>query len=256
MYRSLTWLALQRGLPLGEGAALGDLARENPIAFEAGRVLIADTPQCQNPVIEKIVLVPSISLPALAPDHQFYWKVEAAGPGGARTNSGGTQSFRTPELAGMKGITFASDLAWLKATAGADNEVRRDKNYARRTITIDGKPYPKGLWTHAFNDGTPADIVYDIAGRNFVAFKAQVGLDDLGEHGSVQFQVLVDGEIKAESPVLRPHKIYSLVVDTTGAKRVTLRVLNGGDGYGWDHAVWALSRFAEPGAKDPFEPAP
>ena len=37
MYRSLTWLALQRGLPLGEGRALGGLARDNPITFdEAG----------------------------------------------------------------------------------------------------------------------------------------------------------------------------------------------------------------------------
>jgi cytidylate kinase len=44
MYRSLTWLALQRGLPLGEGAVLGDLARESPITFdEAGRVSIAGT---------------------------------------------------------------------------------------------------------------------------------------------------------------------------------------------------------------------
>jgi cytidylate kinase len=44
MYRSLTWLALQRGLPLGEGPVLGDLARENPIAFdEAGRVFVAGT---------------------------------------------------------------------------------------------------------------------------------------------------------------------------------------------------------------------
>jgi cytidylate kinase len=42
MYRSLTWLAIQRGLPLGEGAVLGDLARENPVTFdEAGRVSIA-----------------------------------------------------------------------------------------------------------------------------------------------------------------------------------------------------------------------
>jgi cytidylate kinase len=44
MYRALTWLALKRGLPLGEGAALGDLARGNPIRFDdAGRVFIADT---------------------------------------------------------------------------------------------------------------------------------------------------------------------------------------------------------------------
>jgi alpha-glucosidase len=113
--------------------------------------------------------------------------------------------------------------------------------------------YPKGLWTHSFNDQTPADIVYDIASTNFVVFKARVGLDDLGDQGSVQFQVLVDGQVKAESPVLHPRQVHSLVVDVAGARQVTLRVLNGGDGYRCDHAAWGLARFAEPGAKDPFE---
>jgi CMP/dCMP kinase len=43
MYRSVTWLALQRGLPLAEGGPLGDLARLHPIRFDdAGRVLIDD----------------------------------------------------------------------------------------------------------------------------------------------------------------------------------------------------------------------
>ena len=41
MYRSVTWLALQRGLPLGDGAPLGELARRHPITFDdAGRVFI------------------------------------------------------------------------------------------------------------------------------------------------------------------------------------------------------------------------
>jgi CMP/dCMP kinase len=44
MYRALTWLALQRGLPLGEEAPLGALARDNPITFdERGRVFIDGT---------------------------------------------------------------------------------------------------------------------------------------------------------------------------------------------------------------------
>ena len=41
MYRALTWLAVERGASLDDGAALGALAREYPIAFGAGdRVLI------------------------------------------------------------------------------------------------------------------------------------------------------------------------------------------------------------------------
>jgi cytidylate kinase len=44
MYRALTWLAIQRGLPLGDGEPLGALALENPVTFdEAGRVFIGDS---------------------------------------------------------------------------------------------------------------------------------------------------------------------------------------------------------------------
>lgn len=44
MYRSLTWLALQRGIPLGEEEVLADLARRNPISFDdEGRVFIDST---------------------------------------------------------------------------------------------------------------------------------------------------------------------------------------------------------------------
>ena len=44
MYRALTWLAMQRGLPLGDGAPLGELAQTNPVTFDdSGRVWIAGT---------------------------------------------------------------------------------------------------------------------------------------------------------------------------------------------------------------------
>ncbi len=44
MYRALTWLAMQRGLPLADNGPLGELARANPVVFDAqGRVSIAGT---------------------------------------------------------------------------------------------------------------------------------------------------------------------------------------------------------------------
>jgi cytidylate kinase len=44
MYRAVTWLAMQRGLPLGDGEPLGELAAANPVTFDdAGRVWIAST---------------------------------------------------------------------------------------------------------------------------------------------------------------------------------------------------------------------
>jgi cytidylate kinase len=44
MYRALTWLAMQKGIPLGESARLGELAHDHPVEFDAqGRVFIAAT---------------------------------------------------------------------------------------------------------------------------------------------------------------------------------------------------------------------
>jgi CMP/dCMP kinase len=44
MYRALTWLAMQRGLDLGDAEALAQLAREQPVLFSEGaRVWIGGT---------------------------------------------------------------------------------------------------------------------------------------------------------------------------------------------------------------------
>ena len=44
MYRAVTWLAMQRGLDLGNGAVLGQLARGEPVTFDdEERVWIAGT---------------------------------------------------------------------------------------------------------------------------------------------------------------------------------------------------------------------
>jgi cytidylate kinase len=41
MYRGLTWLALERGVAVGDGSALGSLARRNPVTFDVeGRVFV------------------------------------------------------------------------------------------------------------------------------------------------------------------------------------------------------------------------
>jgi cytidylate kinase len=43
MYRALTWLALERGVPLDDEAALAELAERHPVTFDsAGSVLVAD----------------------------------------------------------------------------------------------------------------------------------------------------------------------------------------------------------------------
>jgi cytidylate kinase len=61
MYRALTWLAMQRGLPLGDGAPLGRLAEENPVELDPqGRVRIAGadvTSAIRQARIDKVVPV-------------------------------------------------------------------------------------------------------------------------------------------------------------------------------------------------------
>ena len=57
MYRALTWLALERGIPLGDAGQLEVLAREHPVAFADARVLIAGidvTASIRKPRIDRV----------------------------------------------------------------------------------------------------------------------------------------------------------------------------------------------------------
>ena len=58
MYRALTQLALDEGVPLDDGAALGDLARREPVSFEGDRVFIQGqdvTEEIRKPRIDRVV---------------------------------------------------------------------------------------------------------------------------------------------------------------------------------------------------------
>ena len=217
------------------------------------RVIVSDRADFGHVVAQAVAAGQCTTLDNLPPDRQLHWRVEAISWGGRRANSGATGILLTPRLAPLAGIVFLSDMPWTKATAGADNPVRCDKNYYGKQISIAGKAYPKGLWTHAFPDAAPADTVFDLSGRRLAALRADAGLDDASGGGSVQFQVLVDGRLKSQSPVLRPRQVHRFHVDLAGAKQLTLRVLNGGDGYACDHAAWGFARLVAPDAADPLQ---
>src|SRR6187402_3212752 len=58
MYRALTQLALDEGISLGDGAALGDLARREPVSFEGDHVFIQGqdvTDEIRRPRIDRVV---------------------------------------------------------------------------------------------------------------------------------------------------------------------------------------------------------
>jgi hypothetical protein len=216
------------------------------------RVLVSDTPDFSTPpTLEKMVMGPSVSLAKLPPERNLYWKVQAVSWGGKTWNDGAPATFTTPKLQPVPGVTFVSDMDWAHSTAGAGNTVRRDTNYYGKATAVAGRPYPKGIWTHSFNDATPADVVISIAEQNFVRFVADAGVEDSAGPGSIRFQVLVDSVVQAESPIMRPGAVHRFSVGVTGAGEVTLRVLNGGDGYSCDHAAWGFARFIKAGADDP-----
>jgi alpha-galactosidase len=219
------------------------------------RVTVSDSPDFGRVLAEQTTFKLDAALEGLPAATPLFWSVTASSPGGKRSARGSPGAFNTPRLRSLPGVVFVSDLPWARATAGANNTVHRDTNYYGKPITIAHRAYPKGIWTHAFADATPADLVVDVQGRGFAAFVAEVGVEDAAGGGSVQFQVLADGVLKAQSAVLRPGLAERLRVPIAGVSQVTLRVLNGGDGYTCDHAAWGLARFLKEGAEDPF-PAP
>jgi hypothetical protein len=78
-------------------------------------------------------------------------------------------------------------------------------------------------------------------------------VEDSSGGGTIQFQVLIDRQVKAETGVMRSGESHHFDVNVSGAKELTLRVLNGGDGYACDHAAWGCARFIDRGASDPVE---
>ncbi len=71
-----------------------------------------------------------------------------------------------------------------------------------------------------------------------------MGVDDeVGGKGTVAFEVVGDGTTLLATEVLGGADPARRVdVDVTGVRRLTLRVLDGGDGVDSDHADWADAR--------------
>jgi NPCBM/NEW2 domain len=125
---------------------------------------------------------------------------------------------------------------------------------ATTTLSLAGFPNVKGIGTHAFAGPTPADVVLDISGRKLTTLKTSATLLD---HGSVQFQVLIDGKVMHKTQVMHYGDVDPISLDVTAAKEIVLRVLNdGGDGNSDDSAAWGYARFLEAGAEDPLEEPP
>lgn len=125
-------------------------------------------------------------------------------------------------------------------------------------ISIGGTEYTKGLSAHASDDGKPAtEIVFDISSLNYDTFSAVFG-KDFGSKGTtnqtkVAYAVLVDDVIKAEGTVAGL-ETADIKVDITGAKKIALQILTGGDGAGDDCASYAEAKLYNEKVETPENP--
>jgi len=149
----------------------------------------------------------------------------------------------TPSIAGP--VTYAGDLAWLQSSNGwGPPEV--DRSNGERApddggpIRIGASAFDHGIGAHA-----PSRIVVDLEGRCSL-FLADVGLDEeVGDRGSVVFEVWGDGERLAVSGIVRgPQAAVPIAAGLQGIGRMSLVVTPGGDGNAFDHADWGDSRLA------------
>ncbi len=139
---------------------------------------------------------------------------------------------------------------------------RNDRNVTGELLRCGKRLFLKGLGVHS-----AARLVYDIGagqgGRNisplplgegqgvravgFKRFEADLGIDDsTAGQGSVQFRVLVDGQEKYRSPIVRGgNPSLPISVDVTGGKKLELIVDYADRADVQDHADWLNARLIE-----------
>ncbi|HEX4950203.1 MAG TPA: NPCBM/NEW2 domain-containing protein [Blastocatellia bacterium] len=139
--------------------------------------------------------------------------------------------------------TYLSDLNWASATNGwGPVEKDRSNNDLSGTdgnpIRLNGVTYPKGLGVHAYSD-----VRYNLNGA-YRTFQSDIGVDDeVGNNGSVVFQVFVDGVLAYDSGLMTGATATKQVnVDVTGKNELRLYVSIGPDHDWYDHADWANAR--------------
>lgn len=136
---------------------------------------------------------------------------------------------------------FVSDIQEDSATNGwgpieknMSNGERAEQDGA--TLSIGGQTFNKGLGVHA-----DSAVTYSFTAGQYHRFTANVGVDDeVGNSGSVVFQVELDGVLYFQSSLLTGSDGAQLVaVDIPSDKTsMTLKVNDGGNGNGYDHASW------------------
>jgi alpha-glucosidase len=134
-----------------------------------------------------------------------------------------------------------SDLPWVSGKCGWGGAPKKDRSIEGHALKVAGKTYERGMGTHA-----ESEIVYDLK-PTYARFVAVVGIDqEIEATGapSVVYQILVDGKLLAESPIVGKDEAWHFdVALPEGGKRLALRVTKGPDGINHDHADWVNAGF-------------
>ncbi len=114
-----------------------------------------------------------------------------------------------------------------------------NRSIREQSLRIGGRTFERGVGTHA-----ASAFWVDLAGGTD-RFQAFVGVDDAANGpATLSFQVYADGRKVFDSGVMRPGDAAKAVdVDLRQVDRLFLRVQDGGDGIGFDHANWAEAKF-------------
>lgn len=116
---------------------------------------------------------------------------------------------------------------------------RMNSNVSGQDIRVAGRRYWRGIGVHA-----PSRLHWSLEGESWKELRASVGLDDevlgLPVRGSVVFRVLVDGEERWSSGVLRAGQAAVSIpaIKLAGAKELTLEADMAGDLHVGDRANW------------------
>lgn len=126
---------------------------------------------------------------------------------------------------------------WLKLRRQDHGPLMRNRSTLDTPLQIGDKHFDRGLGTHANSE------IVIVPGENAEEFSAQCGVDNNHDtkatHGSVVFAVEADGKELYKSGVCRGGQAPVQVnVKLNQARRLVLRVLDGGDGPSWDQADW------------------
>lgn len=126
------------------------------------------------------------------------------------------------------------ETSYINQTTGG---VKCNESMAGAALIVKGRQFRDGFGVHSFST-----LQFKIPHSTY--FHSFVGLPDtlIGTAASVGFEVLGDGKLLWQSPVIHPGELFEVKVDTANVTNLELRVTDGGDGNYWDHACWLEPR--------------